>query len=97
MYSAIGASGAISGILFSFCLFEPLSKIYFVFLPVGIPAFIFAIFYVGFSVVAMKRGNDSAGGGAKIAHEAHLGGAIGGLILTLILEPQAISIFLSNF
>ncbi len=98
MYSAIGASGAISGVLFSFCLFQPFQKIFFIFIPIGIPAFLFAILYVVFSVYAMKsKGASGPGGGAKIAHEAHLGGAIGGLLLTILLEPRAISIFLSNF
>lgn len=97
LYSAIGASGAISGVLFSFCLFEPFQKIYFILLPVGIPAFLFAILYVAFSVFAMKKASEGPHGGAKIAHEAHLGGALGGLILTLIMEPRALAIFLSNF
>lgn len=97
-YAAVGASGAISGILFSFCLFEPFQKIYLLIFPVGIPAFLFAILYVLFSIFAMRQsGSDRMAPGSNIAHEAHLGGAVGGLLLTILLEPAAIAIFLSNF
>ena len=85
-YSAVGASGAISGVLFSFCLFEPLERIY----PLGIPmpAIVFAVLYVVLSVYASRR---EVG---RVAHEAHLGGALGGLALTLLLYPAALGIFL---
>ena len=94
-YAAVGASGAISGVLFGFCLFYPFSKIYLFFIPIGIPAVIFAPAYVLLSIYAMREGRrqDMRGG---VAHEAHVGGAIGGLLLTLLLEPQALSIFLDN-
>lgn len=93
-YAAVGASGAISGVLFGYCLFAPLQPIYLFFVPVGIPAALFAVGYVVLSMYAMRRGREggrSMTGG--IAHEAHLGGALGGLLLTILLEPRAISIF----
>jgi len=93
-YSAVGASGAISGVLFSFSLFYPLEKIYLFLIPIGIPAWIFATGFVVFSAVAMRRKGDTRGGG--IAHEAHLGGALGGLILTLIVEPSSLELFLNQ-
>lgn len=89
-YASIGASGAISGILFSFCLFAPLEKIY-LFFAIGMPAIVFAVGYVALSIYAMKQG------GGRIAHEAHLGGAIGGLLLTILLEPASLAIFVSTF
>jgi len=92
-YSAVGASGAISGIVFSFCLFHPFHKIY-LFFAIGIPAWLFAAGFVFFSVVAMRKKSGAARGG--IAHEAHLGGALGGLILTMLLEPSSITIFLGQ-
>ena len=92
-YSAVGASGAISGLVFSFCLFHPFQKIY-LFFAIGIPAWLFAVGFVGFSMWAMRKRESGAMGG--IAHEAHLGGAIGGLLLTLILEPRALPTFLGQ-
>lgn len=92
-YSAVGASGAISGLVFSFCLFYPFQKIY-LFFAIGIPAWLFAVGFVGFSIHAMRKRESGAMGG--IAHEAHLGGAIGGLLLTLLLEPRALSTFLGQ-
>lgn len=91
-YSAVGASGAVSGIAFAFCLFRPLQPIYFFFIPIGIPAVIFAFLYVAISIYAAS-GDQRRGG---IAHEAHVGGAIGGLLLTLALYPAALTIFLSR-
>jgi membrane associated rhomboid family serine protease len=89
-YIAIGASGAISGVVFSFCLFEPMRTIY-LFGFFAMPAFLFAILYVGYSVYAMKRAEDNIG------HEAHLAGALGGLAVTIIMRPNAISNLISQF
>ncbi len=86
-YSAVGASGAISGVVFSFCLFAPLELLY-LFFAIPIPAILFAVLYVGFSVYASQQG------GGRIAHEAHLGGALGGVVLTLLVYPAALGIFL---
>jgi membrane associated rhomboid family serine protease len=91
-YRSLGASGAISGVVLSFCLFEPMAKIFIMFIPVGVPAFLYAIFYILYSTYAMR--DDLRG---SIAHEAHLGGAIAGIVLTLILRPDALGMFLSNF
>jgi membrane associated rhomboid family serine protease len=90
-YRAVGASGAISGVLFSFVLFRPFAPIYIFFLPVGIPAVLFALLYVVVSLVGMRARL------GRIGHEAHLGGAIGGIILTVILHPDAWRTFLSHF
>jgi membrane associated rhomboid family serine protease len=86
-YSAVGASGAISGVLFSFCLFAPLEMIY-LFFALPIPAIGFAVLYVAYSAWAAGQQRD------RVAHEAHLGGAIGGVLLTLLVQPDALSIFL---
>ena len=91
-YAAVGASGAISGVIFAFCLFAPLEKIYILFIPIGIPAILYAVLFVLFSAYAMREGQ--AGAGPRIAHDAHLGGAIGGLVMTVILYPSVVSIFL---
>ena len=93
-YASVGASGAISGVLFGYCLFAPLQPIYIAFVPIGVPAALFAVGYVAVSMYAMQRSRSGAGGG--IAHEAHLGGALGGLMLTMLLEPQSVEIFLQE-
>lgn len=88
-YIAVGASGAISGIIFSFIIFFPTSKILVFFVPM--PAYLFAFLYVIVSIVGMKNklGN--------IGHEAHLGGAIGGMVATFLLIEKSFSLFLSYF
>ena len=88
-YSAVGASGAISGVLFAFCLFEPFAMLGIMFL-IPMPAIVFAVLYVALSIYASKR---EVG---RVAHEAHLGGALGGLALTILLYPQALAIFLEQ-
>ena len=88
-YSAVGASGAISGVLFAFCLFAPFQMLY-VFFAIPMPAIAFAVLYVALSVYASRREI------GRVAHEAHLGGAIGGLALTLLLYPASLGIFLGQ-
>ncbi len=92
-YAAVGASGSIAGILFAHALFYPLNKLYIFFIPIGIPAVIFAVAFVAFSYWAAHRPDSGAGFMGRIAHEAHLGGALGGLLLTLLLEPRALPHF----
>ncbi|HSH49460.1 MAG TPA: rhomboid family intramembrane serine protease [Halomonas sp.] len=90
-YSAAGASGAITGVLFAFCLFEPFRLLY-LFFVIPIPAVVFAVGFVAISMMAMQnRGPNRIGG---LAHEAHLGGAIGGVVITIVLNPAALPIFL---
>jgi membrane associated rhomboid family serine protease len=80
-YSAVGASGAVTGILYSAILLEPDMSLYMFFIPVPIPAYVFGIGYLLYSIYGMKKqlGN--------IGHDAHFGGAIGGYAVTLILAP----------
>lgn len=95
-YAAVGASGAISGILMAFCLFRPMDNIYLFLIPVGIPAILFAVLFIAFSSYATKAGDRQGGAGGKIAHDAHLGGAIGGLLLALILQPGILREFMAQ-
>lgn len=92
-YAAVGASGAISGVVFAFCLFFPFEMLY-IFFALPMPAIVFAVLYVVGSVYAMRQKEEGMTGG--IAHEAHLGGAVGGLLLTILLEPRSLSIFLEQ-
>lgn len=94
-YAAIGASGAVSGVVFAFCLVSPFTPLYLFFIPIPIPAILFAVLYVLGSVYAMRvtRGREVSGG---IAHEAHIGGALGGVVLAILLEPSLLPHFLGQ-
>jgi membrane associated rhomboid family serine protease len=93
-YSAIGASGAISGVVFAFCLYRPFAMLY-IFFAIPMPAIVFAVLYVVISIYAMKRSQSGAQMG-RIAHEAHLCGAIGGVLLTVLLDPESVQIFIGQ-
>jgi membrane associated rhomboid family serine protease len=80
-YRAIGASGAVIGILYSAILIEPSMNLYLFFIPIPIPAYLFGIGYLLYSIYGMKAKRDNIG------HTAHFGGAIGGYLITLIKEP----------
>ncbi len=80
-YNAVGASGAVSAILFTSILFNPLNKIYIFFIPIGIPAFIFGIFYLAYSAYMSKKNIDNIG------HDAHFWGAVFGFVFPLALKP----------
>lgn len=81
-YSAVGASGAISAVVFSSIIFDPWSKIYIMFIPIGIPAFIFGVIYLVFSAYMAKNSKDNIG------HDAHFWGAVFGFIYTVVLKPE---------
>ena len=95
-YSAVGASGAVSGVVFAFCVFFPLRNLY-LFFALPIPAILFAFGYVFGSIYAMGRSGREGGVGDWIAHEAHVGGAIAGVVLTILLEPRSVQVFLESF
>ncbi|MCS3650489.1 membrane associated rhomboid family serine protease [Salinibacter ruber] len=98
-YSAVGASGAISGVVFAFCVFFPLRNLY-LFFALPIPAVLFAFGYVFGSIYAMggsSRGGARGSVGDWIAHEAHVGGALAGVVLTILLEPRSVQVFLESF
>ena len=85
-YSAVGASGAVSGIIFASIAVFPNMGIGLLFLPIHIPAWIFGILYVLYSIYGIKSKKDNIG------HEAHLGGALIGMITAIALRPQVLSI-----
>src|SRR6185437_425047 len=80
-YRSLGASGAISAVLFSFILFGPFNGLGILFLPFEIPAVIFGALYLIYCSYASKKqwGN--------INHDAHLFGALAGIMITAILHP----------
>ena len=83
-YSAVGASGAVTGILYSAILLQPSMKLFIMFIPIPIPAYILGIAYMLYSIYGMKNrvGN--------IGHTAHFGGAVGGYVTTLLFKPDLI-------
>lgn len=83
-YRAIGASGAVMGIVYTAILLNPNMSLYLFFIPIPIPAYIFGIGYLIYSIYGMKANND------RIGHAAHFGGAIGGLLLTLLKVPRLV-------
>ncbi len=79
-YRAVGASGAVTGIIYASILLYPDMTLY-LFFAIPIPGYIFGIGYLLYSIYGMKAKNDNIG------HTAHFGGAIGGYVITLIKEP----------
>jgi membrane associated rhomboid family serine protease len=80
-YRAIGASGAVTGIIYSAILIQP-DMMLGLFYVIPIPAYLFGIGYLLYSIYGMKAKNDNIG------HTAHFGGAIGGYLITLLKEPS---------
>lgn len=87
-YNSLGASGAISAVLFSYILFNPMSKIYIMFIPIGIPAVIFGFLYLIYCAYASRNSRDG------INHDAHFYGALTGLIFTIIFVPGILQNFI---
>ncbi len=83
-YRAVGASGAISGLIFSAIVLFPDMQLALLFLPFFFPAWIYGLLFLLYSMYGIGKQNDNIG------HEAHLGGAVLGLMLTLILYPSLI-------
>lgn len=88
-YASLGASGAVSAVLFAYILIAPWNMLYF-FGVVPIPAIVFAVLYTGYSIYAQKRAKDN------INHSAHLWGAAFGVLATLALKPQLGNYFLTQ-
>lgn len=87
-YSAIGASGAVTGIVYGSIVIFPHMSLYLFFIPIPIPAYIFAIGYMLYSLYGMKKQTGNVG------HTAHIGGAVGGLIATGLFD---FSLIIANY
>jgi membrane associated rhomboid family serine protease len=85
-YNSLGASGAVSAVIFACILFDPLSDLYLYF-AIPIKGFIFAALYLIYSYVSAKRSRDG------INHDAHLYGALFGILFCIVLYPDSIRIF----
>ena len=87
-YGAIGASGAVSGVVFISILISPMSGIGIIFIPIYIPAFIFGILYLIYSSWAAKKQD------TRIGHDAHFYGALYGMVFMILFNPNILSSFI---
>lgn len=87
-YRSLGASGAVSAVLFAFILVAPWARIGVFFVPM--PAIVYAVLYVAYSIWMDRHGQDN------VNHSAHLWGAAYGVAFTLIIKPDLVSHFLSE-
>jgi membrane associated rhomboid family serine protease len=89
-YNAVGASGAVSSVVFASIILFPAGSIYLFFIPIAIPSPVFGILYLVYSAYMAKRGRDNIG------HDAHFWGAIFGVVLTIALKPQLFLYFIDE-
>ena len=88
-YNAVGASGAVSAVLFAFIFLNPWEKLYF-FAIIPIPGILFAVGYLFYSYQMGKKSNDN------VAHDAHLLGALFGFIYPVVLKPSLFGHFIDQ-
>ncbi|MDB5131221.1 MAG: rhomboid family intrarane serine protease [Mucilaginibacter sp.] len=89
-YHSLGASGAVSAVIFSYILFSPLMKMMIMPIPIGIPAVLFGVLYLVYCNYASKYSRDN------INHDAHMFGALSGLLITIALNPHIVNSFLQQ-
>ena len=87
-YNAVGASGAVSAVVFSSILIDPMGGIGLLFIPFFIPGFIFGLIYLIYSWQMAKRGNDNIG------HDAHFWGAVYGVLFTIAIKYEFFGLFI---
>lgn len=88
-YNSLGASGAVAAVIFACIMFDPLSLIY-IFFAIPVPGFILAVLYIAYSYFSAKRANDG------INHDAHLYGALFGVLFCMVVYPRSIQIFVQQ-
>jgi membrane associated rhomboid family serine protease len=82
-YATLGASGAISAVLFAAIVYNPTMNLYLMFIPIPIPAPVFAVAYLAYTWWSARQNR------GRINHDAHLGGALSGLAFVAIVDPNA--------
>jgi membrane associated rhomboid family serine protease len=90
-YRSLGASGGVSAIVFAQILYDPfghMGKIYFFFIPIGIPPIVFGILYLIYCIYMARRGTD------HIGHIAHFTGSIYGFIFPILFNPALFTAFI---
>jgi len=89
-YASLGASGAVEAVIFGFIILSPLEKIYLFFIPIGIPAVIFGFLFMAYSIYAGKAQK------RRVNHDAHIAGAIWGVLFSLVAIPNAYTNFVKQ-
>ena len=89
-YNAVGASGAVSAVVFSSILVYPSGSIFLFPIPFPLPSWVFGVAYLIYSAYMGKKGADNIG------HNAHFWGAVFGIVLTIIIVPGVIQNFFST-
>ena len=84
-YTAVGASGAVCGVIFASIILFPGMELSLLFMPIFIPAWLFGLIYVLYTIYGVKSKRDNIG------HEAHLGGLVIGVLIALIMKPEALT------
>ena len=87
-YRSLGASGAVSAVLFAFILLSPWERIYVIVFP--IPAIIYGGLFLFYSAYMSKKGGDN------VNHDAHFYGALFGILFTIAIRPGVLDIFLNE-
>ena len=89
-YNAVGASGAVSAVLFASILIYPTGKLFLFPIPFPLPSVVFGVFYLVYSAVMARRAQDNIG------HNAHFWGAVFGLVFTIAVKPALVSSFIDQ-
>ena len=89
-YNALGASGAVSAVVFAFIVLEPTARLGLMFIPIPIPAYLFGLIYLGVEYYLGKKGQ------SNIGHDAHFWGAVFGVVFTIILKPALFHEFINK-
>jgi membrane associated rhomboid family serine protease len=84
-YRSLGASGAVSAVLFAFILLSPWQQIIVIIFPV--PAIIYGVLFLIYSAYMSRKGGD------RVNHDAHFYGALFGILFTILVRPDVIDIF----
>ena len=84
-YGSVGASGAISGIIFASIALFPRMRIGMLFLPISLPAWLFGLLYILYSIYGIRSKRDNIG------HDSHLGGGVIGMLIAIILYPSSLA------
>jgi membrane associated rhomboid family serine protease len=87
-YATLGASGAITAVLFAYIVYFPTQSVYMLFIPVPIPAPLFAVGYLAYTYYSARNSR------GRINHDAHMGGAVTGLAFVAFTDPHAYDILL---
>jgi membrane associated rhomboid family serine protease len=86
-YASLGASGAVLAVMFAYIVYFPTSRLSLIFLPIPIPAPLFAVLYLAYSWWQARQN------GGRVNHDAHFGGAIVGLLFVFVTDPEAFARF----